>query len=165
MFVLTQYNALPSFQPYGLGQLTGARFDLALYPDSNWLSTFSRIDGCIAVVESIPAIVLDIESTLRNFGARQVLAVGSPHQTGELLGHPQLAAAIIDTCFGDTVGIALANDLRRFGIPLVFLNADPSFEPSGALEGVVVIAKPHGERELVDALLAALQARENRVGG
>lgn len=162
MFVLTQYNAGRSFQPYGPRTKTGARNDLALSPDDMRLGAFSRIDGCIAVVESIPAIVLDIESTLRHFGARQVLAVGSPQQTGELLGHPQLAAAIIDTRFGDTVGIALANDLRRFGIPLVFLNADPSFEPSGALEGVVVIAKPHGERELVDALLTALQARENR---
>lgn len=88
--------------------------------------------------------------------------MGSPHQASELLGHPQLAAAIIDTRFGDTTGMRLAGSLIQAGVPVVFLNADPAFEPSGPFERAMVIPKPHGERELVDALLVALRLQEYR---
>lgn len=122
-------------------------------------SFFSTVDGCFAIVESIPAIVLDIEMTLRTYGARNILTISTPHQAGELLGHPRLAAAIIDTRFAGSGAVTLAESLRDLGVPVVFLNADPAFELDSLLGEVTVIAKPHSEQELLEALQRALLPR------
>lgn len=119
--------------------------------------TFSAIDGCFAIVENIPAIVLDIETTLRNYGAQHFLIISTALQSEELLAHPSVAAAIIDSRFAGPLGQNLARKLRERKVPVVFLNADSAFAPDGALSHVPVIAKPHGERELVDALRIALE--------
>ncbi len=133
---------------------------ISIFQDSSFPKpSFSEVDGCFAIVDSIPAIVLDIETTLRTFGATNILTISTPHQVGELLNHPQLAAAIIDTHFAGAGSVALAQSLQHRGVPIVFLNADPAFEPEGSLGPVTIIAKPHSEAELIEALATALRSR------
>ncbi len=76
-----------------------------------------------------------------------------------MLDHPRLAAAIIDTRFAGAGAVMIAESLRERGVPVVFLNADPAFELDGLLGQLTVIAKPHGERELIEALQQALCRR------
>lgn len=116
----------------------------------------SSVEGSIAIVESIPAIAMDIEMTLRAHGAREILVIGTLEQANHLLDRVKPAAAIIDTHFAGSSAVVLASTLAGAGVPIVFLSADATFTQADTLARVTVLPKPHDEHELVETLANVL---------
>lgn len=126
-------------------------------PSSALSAIFTPVAGVVVIIESAPAIALDLEMTLRLHGAKDIIVAGTLREALRVVEQPSLAVVIMDSRFGGLAALVLAARFASLGVPILFLNADPTFEGAGALAGVAVIAKPHDDQDLVDGLRGLLK--------
>jgi DNA-binding response OmpR family regulator len=116
----------------------------------------------ILILEDEFLIALDVEELCRDSGAAEVVIMRSLDELGpDPLKDRKFDAAVIDLKLGSTSTIEFAQSLFRNGIPFLFATGYSNPEEIGSeFPGVTVIGKPYIGTELIEALVAALNRRD-----
>jgi light-regulated signal transduction histidine kinase (bacteriophytochrome)/CheY-like chemotaxis protein len=121
-------------------------------------STMSVIDKTLPIllVEDQMLIAMDVEMMLSDAGFETVMTAGSAPSALAQLKNTKPAFAVLDINLGNHTSVAVAEELRRLGIPFVFATgyAEGSVAPE-SFNDVPVVNKPYES----DRLLAAITNR------
>lgn len=107
----------------------------------------------VLVVEDEGLIRIDLEDTLRNAGAANVIGAANIGEATAVLDGPPLDAAVLDLHLGrDGLSFDLARRLTELHVPFVFSSG--SGEPITEFAHVPMLVKPFAAEDLVAALSA-----------
>ena len=109
----------------------------------------------ILVVESEPFAALEVESGLRDAGAR-VFGVHELRQALHMVEHPALSAAVLSQRLGDSNTDAVCRRLDDLGIPFIFHTRYDATKAKQRWPGAPVVTKPASSNELIKAMIALL---------
>jgi CheY-like chemotaxis protein len=119
----------------------------------------SGLLGTCLVVEDDSIIRLDIEETLRGFGFNCVLGASTLEAAADVTATAAISFAVLDYEIGRFNTVALAEQLRARGVPVVFLTAHGNgIELPPSLSGLQVVAKPYSSQILADTFLKTFAA-------
>jgi DNA-binding response OmpR family regulator len=112
-----------------------------------------KIPKIVLIVEDQLLLAMGLKDELEDRGYR-VLELAIRHQEALALAHevkPDLALVNIDLDQGDD-GVALAQDLKVLGIPVLFISGQPSRARLARAVAIASISKPYSASEMVDAV-------------
>jgi len=113
----------------------------------------------ILVVEDEPIIALDLQFLLEAAGARPVvLEHGIEGACRRLAGRDLPDVVILDLILGGGSSLPFAEELRRRGIPFLFLTGDAIGIPPGYAE-IRTIEKPFDADQLIATVRAVARSR------
>lgn len=113
----------------------------------------------ILVVEDEPLIAFDVTRVIMAAGATVVSA--GYLETGLFsVGHPELAAAVVDLHLGDGSGAKICDRLLGLRVPFIIHTAYPQMLASNAWPSVPIITKPARPEQIVSALVKLLHRTE-----
>jgi len=121
-------------------------------PDAKDLSGRS-----ILVVEDDFYLASDTERALRAAGAEVVGPVPRATLALAALAGGDLDAAVVDINLGEGPSFAVAEALKRAGVPFVFVTGYDEAQIPEALSDIETIQKPADTRKISEALLRALK--------
>jgi len=105
------------------------------------------------VVEDEPLIALDLADMLQRAGAHVLGPVGTEREALALIEQERFDYALLDANLHGRAVDAVAAALARRNVPFVFVTGYGDFGAHTASPQVPVLAKPVGERQLIEALL------------
>lgn len=106
------------------------------------------------IIEDEFLIAADVQRIVEDAGAAAVLLASSTAAARARLAEEQaIDIGILDLKLGSEDGLPLAQDLRDRGIPFVVATG---LDRAIDLPGVAVVQKPYNDREVVEALVQAL---------
>jgi DNA-binding response OmpR family regulator len=114
----------------------------------------------ILVVDDEPLISMLVENWLVELGCEVVGPAGSVKDGIELAGLHELDGAILDVNLGNETCYALAEALRRRGVPLAFATGDGSLGDAADFPDPIVLSKPFDFAAVKTAVEALLKRAE-----
>jgi CheY-like chemotaxis protein len=131
--------------------LIGRRKDCAL-------ASLSHL-SCVLAVEDEGLILLDIEQTLRDAGAAEVLLAATADDALRTIESVGLDAAVLDVHLGrGNRCYELAQRLIEKGVPFVFLSGTP--DVAEGFHDVPLVMKPFSSEQLLTAIAGVTAARQ-----
>jgi DNA-binding response OmpR family regulator len=117
------------------------------------VSVEPNVPKILLIVEDQILLAMGLKDELENGGYRVLeLAVG--HQEALSVARavkPDLALVNIELAGGDD-GVALARDLKRLGIPVLFISGQPNRARLAEAVGLASLSKPYSPAEMVEAV-------------
>jgi len=115
---------------------------------------------CLVLDDNL-LIALDIEYLLRGAGVAQVVCAGNVTDAlAALQNEPPFAVAVLDISVGSDDSMAVPAELKRRGIPFVFLTGMGGDDPRARrYPEAPVVDKPYRAETLLKALLHVLGKR------
>ncbi len=118
----------------------------------------SALAGCrLLVIEDEPVIALDFADALQGAGAYVLGPVGTEAEALQMIETCKFDCALLDANLHGRSIDAVAAALTRRNIPFVFVTGYGGCDLQTSFRHAPVLAKPVGERQLIDALLAVRQ--------
>jgi CheY-like chemotaxis protein len=114
----------------------------------------------VLIVEDAPAVGKALQSLLEDFGMVVVGPVATPGAAERVLAEQSPDLALVDMHLSGHTGYALADRMRRAGMPLVVISGSaelPAEEPC-----LATLQKPFSGQELLRALHQVVRARSIR---
>lgn len=111
------------------------------------------IPKIVLIVEDQLLLAMGLKDELEDRGYR-VLDLAIRHQEAIALARkvkPDLALVNIDLARGDD-GVALAEDLKVLGVPVLFISGQPARARLAMAVAVASLSKPYSAAEMVDAV-------------
>ena len=116
----------------------------------------------ILLVEDSLLIALDAETMLRDAGASEVEVVASAEAGLSAIVAQEFQAAVLDINLGRGTSLPVADELAKRNIPFIFASgySDHSTIPQ-RFRHIRMVVKPYASATLVEAVLAAGDARQS----
>jgi DNA-binding response OmpR family regulator len=107
----------------------------------------------VLIIEDEFLIAADVQRIVEDAGAARTLLAGTTAAVrGFLAGELPIDIAILDLKLGAEDGLPLAQELRAARIPFVIVTG---MDETDGLPDVVVVQKPFGDGQVVEALVKA----------
>jgi len=117
------------------------------------LNAETKIPRIVLIAEDQLLLAMGLRDELEDGGYR-VLKLAIRHQEALALARevkPDLALVNIDLAQGDD-GVALAEDLKALGIPVLFISGQPGRARLARTVAIASLSKPYSAAEMVDAV-------------
>lgn len=115
----------------------------------------------VLIVEDQPIIAFDLETTLVECGARDVVIAGSVRRALDILSERTFDVAFLDLQIGVDMSFEVASELSRAGIPFAFSTGlDPLAVLPAEHQSRPVMTKPYADGEVLKILGELLKVRD-----
>ena len=115
--------------------------------------TLDLVGKAVLVVEDEAIIAMEMAEAVESAGGTVLGPAPSVEAAMTLLGeHPQIDAAILDVRLQDGISIEVAQELKRRGVPLIFVTGYDDWYKPDDLEDVPIERKPVDAHTIVSRL-------------
>jgi len=112
----------------------------------------------VLVLEDEYLIAMDVEQLCRDHGAEDAVLVGDLDMIEAKVAGRHFDVAVIDAMLNGHSTLDFARQLQERNTPFVFATGyDDAAERFADFPGVLVVGKPYGGRELIDAIAEAVR--------
>jgi len=119
----------------------------------------------VLLLEDEYLIALDAELSLKDFGVERVEIASTLQEAERLAAAGRYDVALLDVNINGEMSFALAESLRRRGIPVVFATGyELNSRDALPTEVGIMISKPYTREKLRDALASAVGASRSGSG-
>ena len=126
-----------------------------LFPSGVVMDAAALLGRSILVVEAEPFAALEVETGLRDAGAK-VFGVHKLREALFMAEYPALSAAVIAQRLGKDDTTAVCRRLTYLGIPFMLHTRHDAAEARRQWPNVPVVTKPASSRELINAVASLL---------